>query len=507
LEIQGSDLPEVSKSRLLSALRNPPDKTYLINESKIHWAVFGAVATGLTLWAVVAAADSYKWRSVDQLWYLAIVIVSFIFGWYSVLYLFNWFRCDFKAQVLVNPLYFLRFRFNQIEVISFTGERAWDIRHTKDSKGAYSGTKFYFRSEGGQQKIVRINSIQAANALVEGLNSFPEYLSSLVQQKDVKALYLFDLLFEWRRREEEFPQVSRQSLSGFSFILNTCGPSVLAGIVAIAGFFLAIQPYNNHCDDELRWKAAVSSAKANAYRIYLASRPDGRHVSDAHAAIDELYERAENAYRDAAGNSSPEGVEAVIKMLKYANGTEHYKVRVEFAGENQIPLDVEARLKRATGLSRLVPVLPSFTEERNQERENRILQKITESFGKVIPGDILNFEAGHASPQDITLKIHYNIQASGEMYYPEKQEHISLANRDWYTGIGFDWTCFISVPGQKSTDFQLALNSKPAQLFQVAYQRSSSDQGELEAEEVYSAMADSAFEDFETKLVSQLAVR
>ena len=270
---------------------------------------------------------------------------------------------------------------------------------------------------------------------------------------------------------------------------------------------MAIVPYNDYRDDELRWETAKSTANVSAYRLYVASRPDGRHLTDAHEAIETLYESAVSKYRNVSNDATSQGVEVVIKMLEYAKTTGHYKVFVNFAGDDQIPNDVESRLRRATGVSKFVPILPSFTPAMNQARETRILQKITESFGKVIPGDILQFSVGQGAPQEIRFTVQYVIKTTGEMYYPVSQERLSAESRDWYTGIGFDWDFFVAVPDEESSRFQFSLKSEPAQLFNVAYTKSAGQSDEMVPTAVYGAMADSAFDDFGSKLLTQLAVK
>jgi hypothetical protein len=80
--------------------------------------------------------------------------------------------------------------------------------------------------------------------------------------------------------------------------------------------------------------------------------------------IGKLYERAAATYRTASADSSSAGVEVVIRMLEYAKSTGNYKVFVTFQGDNKIPSDIEARLKRVAGVPKLVPILPSFTPSR-----------------------------------------------------------------------------------------------------------------------------------------------
>ena len=455
----------------------------------------------------MAAADSYKWSSDDRWQYLILFVVAIVIGGSSLRYLFSWYRSDFKSQFLVNPLYFLRFRLNYIDAVPFTGEKVWRIEHLRDTKGAYTGTKFYFRAENGQEIRVKTTSIRTANDLIEALNQFPEYVSNLVQRQDRQTLYFYDLLYEWRSQNQQHPQNQRSKPRGIAFVIQKFGPSLLAALIGTAIFFLAVLAYNEYRDDEIRWGTAKSSQTASGYRLYAASRPDGRHLYEAHEEIGKLYERAAARYRTSSGDSSASGVEVVIKMLEYAKGTGNYKVFVSFVGDNQIPADIEERLRRATHVSRLVPILPSFTPSMNQARETRILQKISESFGKIIPGDILQFSVGRGSPQDINFTVGYVIEASGELYYPVSQEHVSEKNRDWYTGIGFDWDFHVDVPDEERSTFQFSLKSEPAQLFNVAYTKSAGESTELIPVAVYGAMADSAFENFGGKLLTQLAVK
>jgi hypothetical protein len=239
----------------------------------------------------------------------------------------------------------------------------------------------------------------------------------------------------------------------------------------------------------------------------VASRPDGRHQSEAYAAVAKLYEGAADRYRNASRLGSSDGVEAVIKMLDYAKNSGRYKVFVDFTGDNEMPEDVEIRLKQLTGLPRLVPILPSFTGNMNRAREARILARISNSFGNVIPGDILQFVEGKPSSNDIGFEVGYVIQASGAMYYPGKQEQFPQAARDWYTGVNFTWAFVVDVPDTKSSKFQLKMKSEPAPVFQVMSSQNLGGSESLEPASVYSAMADSAFADFGSKLLAQLSLQ
>jgi hypothetical protein len=304
LEIRVSDLPEQSKTRLLTALKRPPDETFVVSESNLKWAWTGLIACALGIWAVMAAADSYKWPSDARWQYLILFIVTIVIGCNSFRYLFSWYRSDFKAQFLVNPLYFLRFRFNYIDAVPFTGEKVWRIEHQRDTKGAYTGTKLYFKAENGQEIRVKTTSIRTANDLIKALKQFPEYVSNLVQRQDRQTLYSYDLLYEWRTRNQQHRQNQRSKPRGIAFVIQKLVPSLLAALIGTAMFFLAVLAYNDYRDDEIRWGTAKSSETASGYRLYTASRPDGRHLYEAHEEIGKLYERAAARYRTASSGDS-----------------------------------------------------------------------------------------------------------------------------------------------------------------------------------------------------------
>ena len=292
------------------------------------------------------------------------------------------------------------FSFYRIEAIPLAATKDWDVKHRSDSRGDYTGTKFYFKSEAGQH-ILKVKTLRVANDLVDALRRFPSYVADLVRREDTTTLYSYDLLYEWRAREEQFPRSPIPRTTGLAFVLKRIGPALLVGLFAVAVFFIAVDPYNNYCDDELRWRTAESASTATAYRLYLASRSDGRHVSQAHTAIAKLYERAAENYRGSAGFATSQGIEAVIKMLEYAKSSGHYKVSVDFSGENKIPINIEDRLRSLIDVPQIITIRSSFTPSLNQARETRILERISRSFGKVIPGDILQFAVARASPDVI----------------------------------------------------------------------------------------------------------
>lgn len=503
-DIRISELPEICTSRIRAALKNPPGETFLINESKLGWALIWLGAAVMAMLIVATQANGYKWQSQEIVTQLFLTVVAFVVGWASLWYVIRWLRSAFKPCVLVNPLYFLRLRFGKIQAISLP-TAIWNVTHLKDSHGAYAGTRFQFRGDG---KIcsLKIKSIRAANELVGSLNELHARVADLLQRQDFRTLYGFDFLYEWRQREETFPGARNKKPGRSAYVLAKLGSVVAAGTIATLVFTFAVLPYNDRRDDDIRWQSAVNAGTATAYRLYLASRKYGRHSADAFISVESLYDRAADNYRSEAGAVSSPGIEAVIDALNYAKRTGDYRVVVQFSGDNEIPEDIDARMRAAYRLVRVVPILPSFTAPMNQQREARILERVSASFGRIIPGDILRFQMGQPTPQEISFDVKYTITASGDPYYPVDEEKLMVSDRDWYTGISFYWKFSIAIPDSASA-FHFSLHSQPAQLFTVGYQRAVGNNEAPSSTEVYNAMADSAFDDFGSKLLSELSVR
>jgi hypothetical protein len=114
----------------------------------------------------------------------------------------------------------------------------------------------------------------------------------------------------------------------------------------------------------------------------------------------------------------------------------------------------------------------------------------------------------------VQFAVNYLVNPTGSVYYPVSEEHLPDAKRHFYVGIGYNWYFDIRIPDRDAL-YQLKFASTPASLFQVAYQRVSKnaldvgtqDPNPVNPAEVYDAMAESAFEDFSSKLLSEVALK
>jgi hypothetical protein len=134
--------------------------------------------------------------------------------------------------------------------------------------------------------------------------------------------------------------------------------------------------------------------------------------------------------------------------------------------------------------------------------------RIASAFKQVIPGDILQFAQSEQGAGEISFAVSYTIRASGALYFSAREQHLPEKQRHWYTGIVFDWRFQVGAPGEESLPLEFSFTSNPANEFYFTYSSSKSRAAEQpSARAVYDAMAESAFEEFTSKLLSALSVQ
>ena len=69
------------------------------------------------------------------------------------------------------------------------------------------------------------------------------------------------------------------------------------------------------------------------------------------------------------------------------------------------------------------------------------------------------------------------------------------------------WNFDISVPDANASKFKFSLTSNPAEQFNVSYEQAGGSDAGFSPVQAYGAMADSAFDDFGSKLLAELSVR
>lgn len=250
--------------------------------------------------------------------------------------------------------------------------------------------------------------------------------------------------------------------------------------------------------DDRAYGNAVRTNLARAFRGYLRDYPQGRHAAGARRELERLYAKAEEEYRAKAAKADPQAAEGMKRLLSHLHGRNAPTVEVKFLPAEDIDKTVDDVARKATGSSRVRSAAPSFSAERNRQREHRIFEIMRASFGKVFSDDL--FELGRGTAGGPRFLIRYRVQASGSFYSWEREAHLPESEREIFVGIEIAFDFALQVPDTEfppdedpSKGWKFSMTAKPPPNISVAGDGATA---------VYDRMAATAFEEFEVRLAN-----
>lgn len=234
------------------------------------------------------------------------------------------------------------------------------------------------------------------------------------------------------------------------------------------------------------YENAKSVNKASEYRKFCHNyRSSKRFYADAIKRMHALMDDVIKSYKDTVAGVATPIIHATLSMFEYIKRSDNFRVGVIYTGNNKIE-DLLVQFAKLQDL-KVLPASSDFTEEKNRRRERFITALINFAFHKLTPEDILTFSTADTPTVDqITFEVRYTISESGAQYYLTSEACLPERSRTYFTGVEFDWELVIRIPHQ-GQPYHLTLQSRPADQF--------STRGK-EINEVYNAMANSAFSDF-----------
>jgi hypothetical protein len=261
--------------------------------------------------------------------------------------------------------------------------------------------------------------------------------------------------------------------------------------------FLGLAPLDAHepeieaLHDDVTWRGKAEKRSAVAAREYLKEFPKGRHVADAKKLLHELYMDAEATYVARAKDAESKAVEGMKALLAHLREKDDPGVGILFTPvEGLDGAGPETHVKKKTGSSKVEPVGPAFTKERNESREYAISNQLKKALGTVFSDDLFLFE-GKDKP-GVRFVVRHKVKGSGDYYTNKKEEHLPLAQRTVYVGIYVEFEVTVEVGEEK---FPVKIIATPAPNFSVRNMSS-----------VYDVMAQTAFDEFGRKLVAAYGI-
>ena len=477
-----SRLPPDVLTRLRSRLHTPSEECFVVERPTflpmLWWPAVGGVLVAWSIWAT----NGYRWVQGEKFLYSLLAVGGATMVIWGVGQLIAWGSATVRPGIFLTPLYMVRTGLNDVYFRWLWGFDDFNAVHNHEN-GAYKNSTFTL-TYGSASETFLVRGRREAEQLIEFLRTWELRVREAIGRSDYAQLTsLDDLLGVTRAHVGTAPKWFR-TRRGVPFLAAALGWAFVAPALLIG--------LNAYHDDRLSWNAATEVRTASGYRLYLGSHPQGRWRGEAQTALAGLYEAADSRYAQALSDDhDAEAVAAFRSLLHSARITGEFEVPVQFRRENALPVDLEARLARASGFSGILMIGDAFTESRMQAREARILEQLRSAIRTVIPEDVLQLRASsNASPR---MVVSYTVAASGDLYYKTSQEALPESKRPFYPGIQFGWTCDIKAPNSGEDLYRFSLDSAPAMQFSAA-------------DDVYDGMADSAFEDFRNALIKRLGL-
>jgi len=253
--------------------------------------------------------------------------------------------------------------------------------------------------------------------------------------------------------------------------------------------------------DDRTYEVAVAAKTAGALRGYLKKFPSGRHLQDARQGLVELYKRAEEGYLAKASKAVPQAAAGIRALLANLREKPTPAAYIKFvAGE---PLDdkaIDASARKSTGSTKIRSMGPSFTPERNRQRESRILAVMKASFRTVFSDDLFDLVDAAPGAEDARFLVAYRVGTSGMIYTWNREKDLPIEEREVFVGMQIAFTFTLQVPGSEhpvdpdpEKGYKFAMTVKPAPNFDVIGDGATA---------VYDRMAGTAFERFEIDLAN-----
>ena len=486
-----SILPTAVQQRLLARQRGLREQLALRTDSlKPELALLG----GALIWIGILfySSNDYRWSENLRLAYAGVTIAAVILISIVVVRFMRWKNSPMKGFIFITPLYFIKTRFDQV---SYWG--IWQIAAVNPvnhyTNGSYTYTTVAFVFDEGAESI-RLNSLASVHDLFDKLKRWGTRNREAAKTGDWEYFKEQDDFFEIHGNEKTDLQPKERLIKRLLF---TTAWGLLGGFALALG----ADQLNQYIDDRRSWEDAAAINRVGGYRKYLVTHPSGAWIEEANKRIEQQYDTSASNYRRSLSTGfDQKASEALLGVLTYIKRTQNYRVRVVFERLNEIPTNLEERLKEEFGVTSVLSMGDAFSEEKMRAREQEIITQVASAFKEVIPEDILEIVGTGAADSKVVLVIRYKVRAGKSLYFRDVDSHISAHLRNYYPGVYLTWDFEIRVPEQRG--YRFSLESNPAST--ISY-RSASNLPDSST--VYDRMTSSAFENFRDELIRRLGLR
>lgn len=474
-----------------------------MDHSPRAWPIV-AIVLGLPALFVLFAVAFFENRPLPAQSIFIIGLAFALLAWMlaaSVVRLIDIQKSPYGKYVTVHPFFLLDVNVNTLT--------AWPLANLHDvrlthhhTNGVYSTTNIqlifakrtYNTSIYGKEKSVE----WANNVLASRRRMLETMFSGLSEEGNPDASLIPARLVPDEGKSAPLTENGEKRKKRFFTVL---GASAGAGVLLSAILF----PLNAVKQDNSDFNSAryeyEARRKIQAYSDYLELHPSGRHVDEANAEIDKIYDDAlakVEAHREAAMAPLMREMLTTMKKQRSTRIDVAYQSRTEFG-------DIDVSKIPAKFKKDLIDPELAFSDTANKGRESVITSAIQASLDQVV-GSLITVGAGtphydyrlrrEVAPEPAAGKfvIAYDVLLSGSMY---TSDATSTAPQRHFWGIEFVWDFGVKLGDDDALKHHFALASRPAKDIRW----SSSGYGIESPTLPYDKMAESAFDDFKTRLV------
>jgi hypothetical protein len=532
-----SDLPQPLQEELAKFTKTGDygsSKFYLTEGTggKLFGVIFGALVLGGM--AVLAVLNSQEWDLPGALGAGGIASLFVMMILFNLVRLRRYKRSRSRPGIVANPLLLGMLGLEQDVVWMFYHMEIVDHQVTHHLRnGAYQYTAFNFKYKSGSLSFT-LNSKVSADQLMEYLRGCGAIVQAWVQSgiadEQIKA-------YDWiatgaeAAAKADAPHPRRGLMNsgwakfGISVAAGMAFAFILFGINQTLvemrrweyatrddsseayQMYLEWAPFKWHKKeaeirmDDRAYTRAVLDKKAGSLRAYLKRFPSGRHVAEARQELVALYTQAEQAYLARASKAVPQAAAGIRALLAHLREKPTPAAHIKFVAGP--PLDdkaIDASAFKSTGSKKVRSMGPSFSPERNHERESRILAVMKASFRTVFSDDLFDLVGLPPGADDARFLVAYTVAPSGMIYTWNREKDLPIEEREVFVGMQIRFSFTLQVPGSEhpvhedpEKGYAFAMTVKPAPNFDVV--------GEG-ATQVYDRMAATSFEKFEIDLAN-----
>jgi hypothetical protein len=411
-------------------MRETPFGRFYPNEGT-GWKIF-AIVLGLLMLPVIGFIGyvDTEWNAGNAAWAAGFAWLAFMMIVFNVLRLRRYRASRMKPGVVVTPII--------VGMVGLDSEDAWFfyLKDLVDSStthhyrnGSYQYTAFVMKFSTGSLNFT-IGRKKDAEALLDYLRSSSATIKSWIAQGTAeREIVRLDWIDACRTAAGPAPK-------------RTLGDSGWAKLGVSAGAALvfggAVWAMNSVACDIRAFESARQANAAGPLREYLKNSTWGLYAGEARAALREIYRKAEEGYLAKATKAEAQAAEGMKALLAYLRDKETPLVRIAFTGG--APLDAVSILEQAqrqTRSKKISSPAESFTAQRNQQREVRIIDVMKASFSKVFSNDLFDLQSGTLRDDEPRFLVRYRVVASGELFGWIQEEKLPEDQREIFPGIKF----------------------------------------------------------------------